>query len=128
MVRREEQGEDGEHEQRDLDKMRERIGEERAVEDIRLRGRENNAHDGDGAAEGCEKRGDREARVRRALAQKQKIDGHGDQRGGDDDDLRQRQLQKLGVVDGVHCQPPWRRPSNSGEFRAGTMMFRSICG
>ena len=74
-IRGHQQRDDGEHEQRDLDKMGERVGEQRSVENIRLRGRENNARDGEDAAERSEKCGDGEAVCVAARAQQQEIDG-----------------------------------------------------
>ncbi len=122
------QCEDREDEQRDLDEMNEGIGNQHPVEDVCLHRRQQNSKNCTRTAEGRERGSNGEAGPRWRFPQGQKIDRHHDQCCGDDDDLRHREPKELRVVDCNHCQLPLRKPSNSGEFSAGTMTFRSICG
>ena len=60
------QRDDGEHEQRNLDKMGKRVGQQCSVKNIRLRGKENNAHNGEDAAKRSEYSSDGETSLRRS--------------------------------------------------------------
>ena len=124
----EQEGADGEDEERDLDQVGEWAGNESAVEDVCLRGGQQNAEDGAGTADRRQAGGYGEAGAGRLPANDEEVDGHDDESRNDDDDLGDGELQELRVVNRVHCQLPLRRPSKSGELSAGTMMLRSNCG
>src|ERR1039458_6119236 len=108
--------------------MGERIRDEGPAEDVRRSRCEQDANDCARTAEGCEAGSDDESEAGWTFAQDHQIEGHHDECSGDDDDFGQCELKELRVVDWVHCQLPLRKPSKRGEFRAGTMIFRSTCG
>ena len=114
-------------EQRDLHHVGERIGDEHPVEDAGGAAGGDDPRDGCEAADGRECGRDGEPHAGGGLLEEKQVDGHDEERRGDDDDLRHGEMQELGV-DRVHCQLPVRMPLNSGPFKAGTMMLRSTCG
>ena len=63
------------------------------------------------------------ARIR-ALRINRRVCCQHNQRCDDDDYLRQDELEQLRIRDRNHRQSPFRRPSNSGEFRAGMTRFK----
>ncbi len=121
----EEQCEDAEDEQGDLRKLCQRAGEEDSIEDDGLLRSEDEIGDGGRAADRAEEAGRGEAGFDRAAAEGEQVDGDDQDRRQDDDDFGQCEVEELGVGD--HHAPP-RRPTNSGELRAGVMTFSSICG
>ena len=108
---------DGESEQRNLDKISERIRDEHAVENVRLHRREQNPDDCGGAAEGREAGSDGEAEAGCLFSQNEQINSHHDECRGHDDDLRQCELEQLRVVDGFIASSLCAGPQRAANSR-----------